>query len=241
MEWDIKTLDCSKMLINPLHPNLVGFIRTNIPSLHAIKHEYKAKKFTQSMLYRYILLVYDKESPIQKMHSLDYWEKKHRAACYSGFKQSRQKGGAVKFDSEVDDLVSGKDSAAVDMIVEFLGYQNNVHWNHLVFLYESMLDFTRDSLGGRNRDYKTSQEYRKLYDDFFRVSNEMANTSDETSEFMARFYINIERSRLAIKPEDYSKALNNGDEFLNADSPYGINYEPDKLRFLGDNEENLSL
>lgn len=239
--YDLKELDCSRMCINPMSPKLVGFIEKNIPSLYLIQHEYKAGEFTQSMLYRYILLMYDKESPIQKMHSLDYFERKYEACAYAGFKLHKQKDGSFKFSKEVDDFVMGRDASVVDMVVEFLGYQNNVHWNHLIFLYESMLEFTRDALGNKNRDAKTSKEYRALYDDFFRVSNEIAHTFDETEEFVSRFYANIERSRLAIRPEDYAKALAEGDEFLNQDSPYPIGYNVDKLRFLGDDEERLSI
>ena len=240
MEYDIKNLDCSRMVINPLSPRLVTFLDKEIPTLKRKDVEYQAEVFTRSMVFRYMLLLYDPESEIHKMHSLDWFAKKYESAAYAGFKLKKWNDGHLRFDKRVYEMVSGKIGGINEMIIDFLGYLNKPKWNYLVFLHESMMGFTRDAMGGRNTDVKTSNEYRKLYEDFYRISNDVGNLKYESEEFESKFYWKIEQSRLAIRPEDYADALNNGDE-LKGDNPYGVGYVIDKIRFLGDDPESVQV
>jgi hypothetical protein len=182
--------------------------------------------------------MYDRESPVQKMHALEHFEKKYESCGYAGFRLKKGKDGYMRFDSRVDEMVLGKNDAINDIIIEFLGYVNSTQWNYLVFLHESMLGFTRDAIGKKNRDAKTSKEFRALYDDYYKISNEIGHAFEETEEFVSRFYYKIEQSRLAIRPEDYAKALEGGDD-LRADNPYHVGYIVDKIKFLGDDEEQV--
>ena len=190
------------------------------------------------MFYRYILLVYDQESDIQKMHSLDLFEKKYEACAYAGFKLSKSKDGYYRFDERVNNMVLGKEDCLVDAISAFLAYQNRPKWNYLIFLTESMLSFTRDAIGRKNRDAKTSKEYRALYDDYHKLSSEVGRVFDETKDFVRRFYYNIEKDRSSVRPEDYAERLEGGDD-LRSDNPYGVNYVVDSIKFLGDDEDKV--
>ena len=231
MEYDIKSLDCSKMYVNPLHPRLVNFMEDNIPSLKKIEVEFQAKVFTKSMVYRYILLLYDPNSEIARMQA-DWFKKKNEACLFAGFKLSKSTDGNLRFDKRVDEMVYGKNKGITDMIVEFLAWVNNHKWNYTVFLYETMINFLRESIGG-NTSAKVSKEYRELYNDFYKLSNEVGHVHEETEEFAARFYWKIEEARLSNRPEDMAIAINNGETF-NSDSPYPVAYTPEKPRFLGD-------
>lgn len=238
MKLNIKDLDCSKMIVNPLHPQLVNFMEKNIPSLKSMKIDYQDKVFTKSMLYRYILLQYDSNSEIQKMQQLDWFAKKYQSIGYAGFKLGKGNDGHMRFDKRVDEFVFGKNDVVSDMIIDFLAWMNNSQWQYIVFLQESMLGFVRDSLGRKINKHKSSQEYMKLYQDFRVASQDLAKIEDEPSEFVSRFYYKIEQSRLAIKPEDYASAFSSGED-LRADNPYGVNYVIDKIRFLGDDEAKI--
>jgi len=240
MEYDIKKLDCGKMRIHPQSPKLVSYLESNIPQIKSLEIEFQDRVFTRSMVYRYVILMYENESPVQKRHSLDWFAKKYEACAYAGFQLKKGRDGYVRFDPRVDDMVFGRNEAINDLIISFLGWTNNVKWNYLVFLQESMLNFTRDALGKKQTDVKTSKEFRELYDRFHQLSNEIGHTFDETEEFVSRFYYQIEQSRLAIRPEDFSEAIARGDDFR-ADNPYGVSFEHEKIRFLGDDEEHLSL
>ena len=78
----------------------------------------------------------------------------------------------------------------------------------------------------------------KLYQDYRTASQDLGHTFEETAEFSSRFYFKIEQSRLAIRTEDYSKAIANGDDFR-ADNPYQVSHVVDKIKFLGDDEEQV--
>lgn len=234
---DIKELDCDKMFIHPNSPQLVNFVENKIPQIKTISDKIYTKRFTKSMVYRYVLLMYDPNSPIQEMHSLDWFEKKYEACAYAGFELNKKRDGYLYFDKKVEQMVMGENDDINDIIIFFLAWSNNSKWDYLVFLRESMLGFTRDAIGKKNRDAKTSKEYRQLYDDYKNTANELAHAYEEREEFVSRFYYQIEQSRLAIRPEDYAEALS-GDkdpsEVLRADSPYGVNYIADKIRFVGE-------
>ena len=236
MNWDISDLDCSKMLINPQSPKLVRYLEKNIPSFKRAPIKYVDKVFTKTNVYKYILLMYDQESEIQKRQSLDHFGKKYEAVGYAGFKLKKGHDGHDRFDKRVDEMVFGKNDAINDMIADFLAWSNNNQWQYIVFLKEAMLGFVRDSLGRKINKHSQSQDYVKLYQNYRTASNELAHVFAEPEEFVSRFYYKIEQSRLAIRPEDYAKKLSEGDD-LRSDNPYQVNYVVDKIRFLGDDEE----
>lgn len=237
-ERNIKELDCSKMAISPNHPQLVNFIEKNIPSIKSINVEYQNKVFTKSMVYRYVLLMYDKNSEIATMRGLDWFEKKYEACAYAGFKLKKEKDGYYRFDKRVTDMVMGKNKEVTDIIIEFLGWSNSAQYDYIVFLKEAMLGLTRSAIGREVVKHKSSQEYMKLFKDYKEASDELAKVSNETDDFINRFYYKIEQSRMAIKPEDFAKALKDGDT-LRADNPHGVGYIVDKIKFIGDDEEQV--
>lgn len=241
-QWDIRKLDCSKMMIDPQHPQLVNFLESNIPKLKAIKTKYKTKVFTKNMVYRYMLLLYDKNSEIQSMQNLSWFGKKYEACGYAGFKLSKNTTGKPRFDKMVDEMVMGKNKSVNDMIVEFIAWSCSQQWRYNIFLEESMLNLSRDALGRKITKASASQDYMKLYRDSVSTINEMAHVFEETEDFYDRFYYKIAEARGAVTPEDYATALANGDKF-EEDCPYGVKYSRehvlDRISFLGDDEELL--
>ena len=235
MNYDIKNLDCEKMWINPQSPLLIPRVEKEIPSIANIQYSWIPKRFTKAMVIRYIVLMYDKNSPIRQMHALDWMAQKFEACAYSGFDLKKSKDGYYRFDQEVVDMVLGKNDTVNDMIIAYIGWCNNHQWDYSVYLKESMLQFTRDAVGRKITDYKSAADYKKLYDDYRKIAGELSREKEETEEFLSRFYYQIEQSRLAIRPEDYAKALNEGSD-LRADNPYGVNFAVDKIRFIGDEE-----
>jgi hypothetical protein len=237
MQYDVKALDCDKMRIHPNSPQLVKFMEENIPKLGSVDYEWK-KGFTKAMVYRYIILQYDPNSPIQSMHSLDWYSKKFESAAYAGFELKKSRDGHTRFEDRVLDMVIGKDEKIADMVIFVLAWMNNTRWNHLVYLQESLMQYTHDVLSGVKQDSKERKEVRLIYDEIKKVSNEVGHVFEETEEFVSRFYYQIEQSRLALRPEDYAKGLANGDD-LRADSPYGVGYVVDKIKFVGDHVPEL--
>lgn len=240
MKRDIAELECGKMLVHPQSPHLVPTLESKVPALKQIAAEFTPKVFTKAMVYRYVLLMYDKGSPVRNMMSLDWFEQKFEACAYAGFELTAGRDGYKRFDQKVVDMILGKNNDVNDIIISYLGYQSDERWGYTVFLKESMLSFTRDALGRKITDYKSAADYKKLYDDYMRITSEMSREKDETQEFVNRFYYNIEQARLAIRPENYADIAPIQDNFR-GDNPYGMNYTVDTPRFLGDDESKLTV
>lgn len=236
-ERNLKELDCSRMKIHPNSPQLVNFMEKNIPQLKNFK-DHKGKVFNTQQIYRYIVLQYDPESPVQSMHALDWFGRKWESVAYAGFPMKKGRDGYVRFSQDVNDMVLGRNDDITDMVVLFIGWVNKYKWNHVVYLQEALAQHLRSAIGGAKQDIKTSKEVRELFNEINKTTEEMAMESEETDEFLSRFYFNIEKSRLAIRPEDFSKALADGDE-LKADNPFGVGYIVDKIKFLGDDESKV--
>jgi hypothetical protein len=214
---------------------LIKFIEGKIPRLKTLDSKHWDKGFTKSMIYRYVLLMYDPKSPIQEMHSLDWFGKKFEAVAYSGFKMTKGHDGYLRFDKKVFEMVMGQNDVIVDIIVNFISWVNNPKWNHRVYLEESVFQYTRGALAG-DKEFagaKATKEVREIRKEIASLDNEMARLNDETDEFKERFYYQIEQARNAIRPEDYAVAIAEGEKFQ-ADSPYGINYAPSPIKFIGD-------
>lgn len=229
---DIKELDCSKMKIHPSSPQLVNWMNKNIPLIQGVKIKEK-KGFTRAIVYRYVVLMYDPMSPLQNMFGLDWFGRKYEACEYAGFDLRKGRDGYYRFTEEVDNLVLGKESSINDTIIHYLAWVNSYKWKQLVYLHESHMRFVRGGLDGTSVDVKSTKEARQIWMDIEELSNSIGRLTDETDEFRSRFYYQIEASRLAIRPEDYSKALGDGDQ-LRGDSPHGAGYTIGKLRFAGD-------
>ena len=229
--YNLSELDVDIMVIHPASSHLNKWMEKNVPNI--VNDFAFTKTMSKGNIYRYILLMYDPNSPIQAMHSLDWFGKKYEACAYAGFELKKRKDGQNRFEEEVLNMILGKEPKINDMIIAFIAYLNRPQWDYIVFLRESMLSFTQDALGNKTTDYKNATDYKKLYDDYMRITKEMANRTEETDEFVSRFYYQIEQSRLAIRPEDYAKALEGGDD-LRMDNPYGVNYVADRPRFVGE-------
>jgi hypothetical protein len=232
-QYDLKELDCDGMVIHPNSPKIVTYLESKIPLLKKFPAEYDKKGFKKSMVYRYVLLMYDPKSPIQEMMSLDWWAKKFESIAYAGFELKNGRDGHPRFDEQVLEMALGKIQEINDIVILFIAWINNYRWNHRVFLHESILQYTKGALAGDKESVKGISEVRALRSEINVLDKEMIRANEETEEFVSRFYYHIEQSRLAIRPEDYAKRLADGDD-LSSDSPYGINYRVNKITFAGD-------
>lgn len=232
MERDIQELDCSHMAIHPKSPQLVTFLEKNIPQLKLFK-KFQDKVFTKSHVLRYIVLQYDPHSPIHKMNSLDYWGMKWESTAYAGFPQKKSRhDGHMRFDERVLDMVIGKNQDVLDMILLYVKWCNVKEWDYLVYLNEAMAGHMLNAMKSK-QDIKSIKEVNLLWKEKSALEKKMSKENVETEEFVSRFYHQIEQSRLAVRPEDYAKLLNKGDD-LRGDNPYGVGYTVDQLKFAGD-------
>lgn len=182
------------------------------------------------LLYRYIVLMYDPKSPLVRDVS-DYWQRKLESTEAAGFK-IKDDGTLEK---ETEKFLLGENDAVNDVIIDYLAYMKSPTWDSLVFLYERLLGFTKESLSPQRRDSAKVDDVYKVSTMIQDLSNKLIGEDklwEETATFRKRLMYRIEEKRLGIRPEDFAERLAKGDDLMEG-SPYG-NYKPSRIKFHGD-------
>lgn len=218
----LSSLNLNKMIVSPLDQEvkkkfykITGEVETDID---------------QTALAKYILLMYDPNSPLIELID-DYWSRKYEALELSGFKI---KGG--KFEPKIEEIALGKNNTVNDLIISWLIYVAKPNFTHMIFLCEALIRYTRQSEDGINDEKITPTDVKavsEIMDKMTKVIKEwtFANKDNETKDFLERLYYKTHQELLKIRPEHYASRLTNG-ETLDEDCPYG-NYKVDKLKFAG--------
>ena len=216
----LDTLNTSRMIISPSDPEVAKkfFKLVGEPP----------ESIDRDDLARYILLMYDPNSPLVELVD-DYWSRKFDALELAGFKQRNG-----KFEPKVESFVLGKSNEVNDIVIDWLIYIAKPKWTHLVFLCESLIRYTRQAEDGINENKIAPADVKavnEIMDKMAKVVHEWLFKGDETKEFLERLYYKTHRELLKVHPEDYAKKLASGDN-LDGDSPYG-KYKVEKLKFAG--------
>lgn len=237
-------LDCSSMRLNPNESGFLSLFEA-IPGVktHAnpknaatdeeveedlVKKPKGLKPLKPVLVYKYIVLMYDPKSPMVRDIS-DYWQRKLECTEAAGFKIKAD--GSLEKD--VERFLLGANEAINDIIIDYLAYMKSPTWDSLVFMYETLLRSTRESMSGRTSAkvddvYKISQHIQELTNKLI-AEDKLA---EETDKFRKRLMYRVEEKRLGIRPEDFAERLAKGDDLMEG-SPYG-NYKPSRIKFHGD-------
>ena len=230
----ISDIDTSAMLFDPKAKGFLSTIKKTVPNIATRRY----RSMRDSDVLKYIVLMYDINSPIIKEID-DWWKRKFEAAEAAGFKiiiEEDDKGNKIsKFEKETERMLIGNSSGVIDAIIDFLAYLKKPRWTELVYLNEELLNHTVEALSGNKGSAKDIKTVMMLHDSIGDVVTKFigVNPKEETQKFIDRMYHRIEQSRLAIKPEDYAKRIQAGED-LREDSPYGRDYAVNRIKFVGD-------
>jgi hypothetical protein len=181
----------------------------------------------KSKTLKYIILMYDMQSDL-RLEVRDFWERKRVAAMIAGFKF---KPRLKEFDEQVEKMLLGDNAAVNNAITKYVMLFGSQQYAALV-VYHTMLVFEvqKTLRGSYTKDtVKNVDHIRKEID---KITDELYG-GKETINAKKALYSRIEKDRRAEKPEDIIKRINEGDS-LSEFSPYGEDYEVDKMKFKGD-------
>ena len=206
-----------------LHDDLAALVRsredgTSIPILLIVK---------------FIVLCYDKESPLREAHKKRWTIRKKTAATDSGLMDFRKKSR-----SEVDAILYGRNAAVNKAIVRYLSllYDRDfmayaVYAELLVKQYEELIQFKFDNPSHASKAKSNVESLQKdltdLEEKIFGGGD--VKTLSQTLDQEARAYAVSE-----LRPENIVSKLEKGEPVVD-DNPYGTDYFPDEMRFIGDN------
>ena len=177
---------------------------------------------------RYVLLMYDSNSPLIASVD-DYWERKMNALEAGGFKVKND-----WLEDSVEKIALGENEQANDLIIDFLIAVAKPQWTYIVFLNESLVRYTRQSVKTEKISPSDVTAAAGLYSKLGEAVKDWLyakNDRDETTTFRERLYYRVSKELMKIRPEDYAKKISNGSR-LDEDNPYG-KYKVEKIKFVG--------
>lgn len=208
----------------------------NFAALHPIFKDWVDKrsdeiKLETPKIIRYVVACYDKESPVVSAYKKRWMVKKRESAIVAGFPQTE--GG--KFTKDADSVIFCQNNVINRVILRYLYllhdrlYQTYVIYNEM-YLHQSAelmrYDFAqpahakaaKENLDTLGRDIE-EVEYKIFSGEETKVMKDLLY------EESTNLFNELRPERIAIRLEEGKKAVDY--------SPYG-NYEPEKMKFLGD-------
>jgi hypothetical protein len=157
----------------------------------------------RNKLLRYIILMYDFNSPFNKIK--DLVRRKTLCALEAGFEQvdGRFKDNVIKIMICSDKVVNA-------MIIRFLSFFNNHHFSYLVALLQGYENELNNIMAGDVKNLQLIQDYIKQIE----ITERKMLNNDTSMELKEDLYAYIESKRLELRPEDIAIKMSKGEEIL---------------------------
>ncbi len=194
----------SLMMYNPIRVPEDSSVLKYYKELNKVK-EFRldpGEGINNDMLMIYVLCMYDKNSPYRKKYA-DVLKRKIEVAHDVGF--ITIEGG--NFEPPVEDFLRGKNRIVNRKIVEYVRLHRNFKYAYLVSVESSYYNLMVEILGGETKNMSKAKELQgELEDNLLEILNQDNNSflKDEILRY-------IEEERLALRPEDIARKLQNGE------------------------------
>jgi len=170
---------------------------TAYPRLRKIK-EFKTKftRLSKDKVIRYIMLLYDKNTPFRIKFN-DVLIRKIEAAKGAGWEIVDQ----GLFDEDVEKLLRGENKQVNRMIVAFVRLHRNFKYSYLIALEETFYRFLLETIQGEAKNLGQMKSTQKeLEEEVTELLNQDKNPY--VKEELLRY---VEESRLNLRPEDIAR------------------------------------
>src|SRR6056297_406141 len=163
------------------------------------------QKLSKNKVIRYIVYMYDMNSPLQEMNGIT--SRRNRAAELAGWEKKDD-----RFGKSVEDILMCRISHVNKMIIRYARIQKDSDWATLV-TYEDSLYTQLDALRNNSEGKETKdilqniEELRKSITNLKRVMLE----GDDNSNLTHDLYDTIENESLEFRPEDIAKKIKSGE------------------------------
>lgn len=189
-----------KNLTFNIHKAKSGTLPTSIPDMKVLNTWWNTNRNDKDKVIRYIVLLYDRSSPlVRRFSNLD--TRKREAAMLAGFNPE---------DPSLKSYKDFQDQEFADMVVEFLIYQNNYTWTMLVSNEQTFYEFQKTLL----------QESSMIRNDKDKINaiaskSKLMEESDKIVERINAYYKQIfvddklveSAKRVASSPEEMAKMI----------------------------------
>ena len=187
------------MLYNPKSKTFLKDITSGIEEYGS----YRPRKVDKEKVFKYICLMYDKDSPLS-YEITDYYQKKSSVAEMVGF----DKGEDDYYTQEYEDILTGKDERVNGFAATYLSKQALPLWQQLMAYKEMLSNETRKALSHRaGKD--TIANIEKLTERIKEIERELMQSgkTNELIEVRKAIYAQLERDKQKIRPEQIVKLV----------------------------------
>lgn len=216
--------DFSQCLYNPTAPKFLTNIR-NIPAFKSYD-----SKLSVGKVFSWIVMMFDLNSPMRKTIT-NYYDRKKMCAELSGW--AIGKNG--EFPEEITKMLIGEDAGVNNLIVAYLALFSMPEYTQLIAYLNMQYSLTKDALTERF-DHNTAKTLDFVTDKIKSLTNEVFGSGQTTEVMKARqaLYDMAEKERVKLNPENIVKIMTEEGELPEDFNPYGENYTPEKITFVGD-------
>ena len=218
----------SKLMFDPKSENFFEDFATAVPSIRKVKTD-----VLKASLACYTVLMYDRNSPLLKSEFV-YWKRKVLAADLAKF--PRGKNGLFIDDATV--ILTGENKEYVRAVVDFIDLFSLPEFHYLMGLQIIQSEYLMRILRG-----DVSSDTDKVLGRVVVALKEVtrfifqSGEEDEVSNARKALFEKAVKERAKLRPEDLASVLAKTRSLPKKFNPYGEDYEPEKMRFIGDSEE----
>lgn len=200
---DFKKLDYSKMICNPM----VVPEKKSPEDHYEIFKRYKefiqdTPEINRPKLFRYIPLVYDKNSPLRE-HIDDIKKLKGKAAELAGFRR----GDNDRYSEQIEVLMACKNKVVNDMIIRYITLHKNKLYHRYVLMSEMYFNMSSGLLADATNKSQI-EAFASLGDAIDEIQQELLSKDVDLQESFEEYYLSTE---IRLRPEDIAEKLMNGE------------------------------
>ncbi len=189
-----------------------------------------------SMVIRYIIYAYDKNSYIALEYKNKFIIKKKNAALRARFPMIII-DNIQKFSKESEDIIFNRIASVLDIVLRYLYIQFDDEWLRLHVYTELYYKITSDLLKNK---YEKPQELKIARQNELEIKEDIEKlnykifSGEEERTLVSMLYEDSYKKSLELRPEQIVTKRENNEKIVDIE-PYGVGYEIDKMKFSGDN------
>ena len=212
-------IDLSSLRYDPSDKKEIKRLQTDYPGqFECVIYENQKDLIPQhENILKYIILVYDMNSPLRKSLKT-HNECKVQGMLMAGFEPDSR----GRFDKAIEQaLIYGQDSGVASMIVKYVYIFNNVDYSELI----GMLELNSQLLMAIQNHKTNNNTFKDLSNTSARIKELTAVIfgGKETKEIEEQLYEQLSMNRLSLRPENIAKQLSEGNAHgIFSSDPYGV-------------------
>jgi len=227
-------VDTTYLRFNPNSPQFLNKITKDIPAFGEYNSDFARKPAGKVRLFAWIVIMYDINTPLRR-EIKDLYKRKVYAGNLCGISPNAISG---KYRECFEDIFVGKDKDVNDLIVKFISSFSSPEYTQLMAhaaIQYSMLQKIVANKADKNVTFMFDAATDKMRD----LEHVLYGSGERDEVYEARraLYKQVAYDLSDMRPEAVAKTIVDEGSLPHEWSPYEEGYEPDEIRFVGDDLE----